>query len=123
MGLLLPALVATIVSFAFGALWYGPFFGKTWMKLNKMKKAKPTAQPMVFAFLRQLVTAVVIALILHGVDLTSAVLTISLLWLAFTAMPALGDVIWAKRPLKLYAINTVYELGSVVLMTIVLTWF
>ena len=38
MGIVLASIVAAAVSFAFGALWYGPLFGASWMKLMKMKK-------------------------------------------------------------------------------------
>ena len=33
-----PVLIATIVSFIFGYLWYGPLFGKKWMKLMGFTK-------------------------------------------------------------------------------------
>jgi len=29
---LLAALLATVLSFVLGALWYGPVFGKAWMR-------------------------------------------------------------------------------------------
>ena len=30
--------LAVVVSFAFGFLWYGPLFGKTWVQLMGIKK-------------------------------------------------------------------------------------
>lgn len=33
---LLATLLATVLSFVLGGLWYGPLFGKTWMRLVGM---------------------------------------------------------------------------------------
>jgi len=34
----IPILIATIASFIFGFLWYGPLFGKQWMNLMGFTK-------------------------------------------------------------------------------------
>ena len=122
MGLVVGAIFATVASFVFGMLWYGPFFGKQWMKLVGVKKKdmKPAPKPFVAGFIRTFITAIIIANIFNNVDMVSALFTVTLLWVAFTAMPALAEVIWVKRPTKLYAINVLYELGSFVIITGVL---
>jgi len=90
---------------------------------------------MLVAYLRQFVTAVIIAIIFSeelvkllepdALPVFIVLLpTIVLLWIGFTAMPALSGVIWEKKPMKLYAIHVGYELVSLLVMTLVITtWF
>ena len=35
----LATLLATVMGFVFGGLWYGPLFGKTWMRLVGVTEA------------------------------------------------------------------------------------
>ena len=119
----LPALIAAIAAFGFSMLWYGPVFGREWAALNK-KVTQAKTQTFAMSFFRLFVTAYIIGLLFTGMPTSMAVMTIALVWLAFTAMPSLTNVLWSKQPLGLYAINMGFELLSVVLMTIILaTWF
>ncbi|MBI2026526.1 MAG: DUF1761 domain-containing protein, partial [Deltaproteobacteria bacterium] len=69
-------IVAAIVSMGIGFLWYGPLFGKAWIKLSGMSmkdmdaaKKKGMAKTYVIAFIGTLVMAYVLA---HFVDYVGA---------------------------------------------------
>lgn len=121
--MILQVIVAAIASFALGMLWYGPLFSKKWMQLNKFNKKdlKPTPLPFVIGFLRQVVSATVVSVIIGGVGINAGLVTAIVLWLGFTAMPALSPVLWEKKPWGLYAINVSYELVSFLIMTALIT--
>jgi len=119
----LPSIIAAMAALGFSILWYGPVFGREWVQLNP-KTAQPKTQRFLTSFSRFFITAYIIALLFMGMPTIMAVTTIALVWLAFTAMPSLSDVLWSKQPLGLYVINMGFELLSMVLMTIILaTWF
>lgn len=59
----LAILVATIVAMLIGWLWYGPFFGKQWMKLVKLTKKdteKAWKKPMMFMIVMAFLQAIII---------------------------------------------------------------
>ena len=115
--------LAAIASFVLGMIWFCPLFGKKWSQLTKTKKTKPKKITLFYAFLRQLVTAAVIALLLGGLEYSSFIPTIMVVWLGFTAMPGLAPVIWKKQPWALYAIKMGYELCAVLVMALVIGAF
>lgn len=120
---ILPSLIAAIAAFGLSIFWYGPVFGKEWAALNK-KVTPAKTSTFAISFLRLFITAYIIGLLFTGMPTIMAIFTIVLIWLAFTAMPLLTNVLWSKQPLGLYAINMGFELLSVVLMTTILaTWF
>ncbi|MBR9703688.1 DUF1761 domain-containing protein [Candidatus Woesearchaeota archaeon] len=115
--------LAAIASFVLGMIWFCPLFGKKWMKLTKTKKTKPKNITLLYSFLRLLVMASVIALLLGELEYSSFIPTIVVVWLGFTAMPALAPVIWNKQPWSLYAIKMGYELSAVIVMALVIGAF
>src|SRR3972149_7558613 len=85
-------LVATIVSFGFGFLWYGPLFGKAWMKMmgftEKSMKGMKTSmgKSMAFGFVGLLVTSFVLSLFvdfLKATTIMDALVVGFLIWLGF----------------------------------------
>ncbi len=123
-------LVAGIVSVILGMLWYGPLFGRQWMSLmgfnaRSMKSMKMSAgTAMALGFITSLVTAFVLAALLSAVGANTIILGIGsavLIWLGFFATTALGVVLWEGKSPALYLLNTLYQLISLVLMSIVIT--
>lgn len=127
-------LVAAIAAFAFGFLVHGPLFGKTWMALMKItpqqmeegkKKMEGTMQYyMGAAFLQQLVTAAVLSNVLYAMgvySVASAVMAAFLLWLGLIATTLLNGVLWENRTKELYAFNVAYQLGSLIIICVILT--
>ena len=121
LGLLLAAVVAMVV----GYVWYGPLFGKTWMKLMGMKEAKMKGAGT--SYLVMYVVAVVEAYVLSvfmknagATTVNSAAMVAFWAWLGFVATVMLGMVLWDKKPLNLYFLNVAYQLVTMVLMAVVL---
>jgi len=125
----LAVLVAAIASFAFGWIWHGVICGKQWMKLmgftpKSMKKMKLSpGQAMTLGFITMLITAYVLS---HFVDYLAATTFATAAQLAFwlwlgLVMPVNAGVwIWEGKPFKLFIINTIYWLISLIVMTWIL---
>jgi hypothetical protein len=116
---LVPILAVAIVSFAVGALWYGPVFGKTWMRLmnltpESMKTMPVTpAKAMALGFASQLVFAFVLANNLSysgATDFGPALVYAAFVWLGYYATTTLGGYLWEGKSLKLVAFNAAYQL-------------
>lgn len=67
----LAILVATLVGFALGGIWYGPIFGDAWLAaLGKTAdQIQPSATPFVISFFTSLVTAVVLAMFISALNI------------------------------------------------------
>jgi hypothetical protein len=128
----LAVLVAAIVSFALGWIWYGPLFGNMWKGLMgftdesmKNMKLSPT-QAIAGGFVSSLVTAYVLA---HFVGLLNvegfqgACVLASWIWLGFLATNALGSYLWEGKPFKLFVLNAVEQLVAIHLMALVLVFW
>lgn len=72
-------LVAAVVQFIIGAVWYMPLFGNLWGKIHGFDRESPEAQaamrkgmaPLLIAqFVMTLITTLVFALLLNGIDPT-----------------------------------------------------
>ena len=114
----LAVLIASIVSMIVGSLWYGPLFGKAWMKLmnidkkkvNEMKKTGMGKSYFVM-FVGLLLSNYILA---HFVDYTDSVtfgqgmLTGFWIWLGFLVTTMLGSILWDGKPFKLYLINVLH---------------
>jgi|SRR5882724_6689538 len=124
-------LVATVVNFIIGALWHGPVFGKTWMRLQgftpesvKSMKLKPM-QAMILGFISTLVMAFVLALLV-GSNLNTAaeaLLLAFLLWLGFIVTTLAGSVLWEGRSVKLFLFNIAYQFVALAATALVLAFW
>lgn len=123
-------LVSGIASFVLGGLWYGPIFGKLWIKLSNWSekdmeaaKKKGMALPYFMTFLASLLTAFVMA---HFVYYTKAITwqngmqTGFWIWLGFVATSTLGGVLWEGKSVRLYCLNNAYELAKFMMIGVIL---
>jgi hypothetical protein len=120
---LLAVLVAAIATMILGFLWYSPMlFARPWMQLmgyaadDKAKQdemRKGAGKLYTLTFIASLVTAFMLDKVisissihapLYGMKFGVAV------WLGFVATVQLTDGLFSRRPLKLYLINTGYQL-------------
>lgn len=130
----LAVIVAALASMAVGFAWYSPvLFAKPWMKLmgysaDSLKKAQKAMGPM---YALSLAAAVVTAYVLsHSVTLSenfygyarlmTGLTTGFFMWLGFVAPVQLTDVIFGSKKWKLFAINTGYQLVSLLVMGAIL---
>jgi len=122
---LLAVLIATILGFGLGALWYSPkLFGNQWMaalgmSAEELQEGLSPARTYGTRFVTTLVAAYILARILVGIEATTLVSGIEtgfLVWLGFVATFALDGVLFEKRPVKLYLINGGYYLVGLIVM-------
>jgi hypothetical protein len=130
------ALVATIVSFAFGFFWHSPIgFGNQWMKLMKitpaqMAKAKKDAKKsnhMSWIYLAAVVNAFVVAFVLGWFIVATGMSSAlggagigALAWLGFIATTTLNGVLWEGRSMQIWRFSNAYLLLNLMLMGAVL---
>jgi len=111
----LPVLVAAVVVFVLGWLWYSPLlFFKPWMRLRgldpvaAMAGAKVPAGKLLIELARCLVLAYVIArfVALLGITTWIGALHFGLfLWIGFPVILLAGSVLWDNTPLGVAAIH------------------
>jgi hypothetical protein len=116
-------LVAAVATMILGFLWYSPFlFARPWTvlmgydpndkaKLEEMQKGAGKIYGI--AFVASLVSAFVLAKIIDVTTVNSALYGMKVgfaMWLGFVTTVQLTGVLFAKQPVKLYLINTGYQL-------------
>jgi hypothetical protein len=108
------ALIAGVVGFILGAIWYAPFtFGPLWLRYNPGALDALTASGRLWRYLialiSSLVQAFVLAVVLAAVtpepDLGVALVLGFVLWLGFTAAPSLADSLLSRRPLSGWTVD------------------
>jgi len=131
-------LVAVVVNFVLGFIWYTPLFGKIWGKeMGYDPELKPEKSVMLkgmaFMMIGNLLFAGVLA---HNIAawqfvpgikemgtlhnaLTAAVFT----WLGFYLPGQLGATVWENNSWKLFAINTGYHLASLLVVALILSFW
>lgn len=126
---LLAVLVGTIATMALGSIWYSPLmFSATWMRLiNKRKEdLSDSGQAMLGMLIGALITNYVLAYVIGLNGDTNALMgirTAILLWIGFVAATSIGTVLFEKRPLKLWWINTGFTLLALALSgAIIAAW-
>ena len=131
----LAVLVAGIVIFVLGGLWYSPvLFAKPWIALQGRTEEQMRADaaaanmPLMYAsvFICGLITALVMAMILSHVgdrmELNAphgAIVGFSC-WLGFAATTSYGTSLFSMKPRRLWLIDSMYNLVSFVLAGIIL---
>ena len=128
--------VAAVVSFVFGWLWYGPLFGKAWAKEMKMSMdQKPPAgvmiRGMIFMILGALLTSYVLASnasAWHGVmpDAMPAMFGFMggfFTWLGFYLPQQLSGVAWEGKSGKLFWINAFHSFLALQIISMILAFW
>ena len=65
-------LVATVLAFVLGGIWYGPVFGKAWLDaLGKTEdEIEPSPRPFIISLFTARLTAIVLAWLIHATGMT-----------------------------------------------------
>jgi hypothetical protein len=111
----LSVFVAALSGFVIGGLWYGPLFGKPWMRLTGMTKEKGAQASMAVTFGGAYALNLVAA---SGIALQNGAHTgwmfglhVGLMGAFFFIAPALGVIyLFEQRPFKLWLINAGYQI-------------
>src|SRR5713226_1588369 len=130
----LAILVAAISTMVVGFLWYSPIlFAKPWMremgydpsdKAKTQEMQKSAGPAYAGSFLASLLSAFTLALILHGMRAENLHFGLMLsfhVWLGFVATVQLTGALFMKQSMKLFAINTGYQLVCYLVMGTILT--
>jgi hypothetical protein len=119
----LAVLVVALISMVLGFLWYGPLFGKMWMRLSGIRPdTSGAARGYILATIGALVMAYVLAHVIAGMSVAfesggamRGVTTGFFMWLGFVAPVQLGVVLWEGKSFSLYVIKTMYYLVLLVI--------
>ncbi|HRH55712.1 MAG TPA: DUF1761 domain-containing protein [Candidatus Paceibacterota bacterium] len=129
-------LVAAVAAVVLGAMWYGPLFGKQWMRLAGIQMpgemTKSMEQAMIRSYVIQLISVLIMAFVLAHVlyfasaitDLEGVIAAITSaiwVWLGFVVPVTLGPVLWETRPWKYWFITSGYYLVALCVMSAILT--
>ena len=120
--------VTAIVTFALGALWYGPLFGKAWLSAVGLKKEElgSSSKAMILTFILNIVTTMVIALAIEGFDIihwpNGLILGFGL-GLGLYGANLASDFLFQNQSVKLLAIQVGYRVVcSTIMGTILSLW-
>ncbi len=122
-------IVAAIAAMVIGYAWYGPLFGKMWMKEAGVKPGdmKPNGSEMGKLYGIQYVAAAVMAYVLAVLfqmtgtaDVMTGFKMVFWLWLGFVAAASVGAVLFEKKSWSYFGINTAYHLVTMLVMSAVL---
>jgi hypothetical protein len=110
----LAVIVAAASGFVIGSLWYGPVFGKVWMRLTGMTKEKGAQASMAVTFGGAYVLNLIAALGIATVSVDHAgvmfALHVGLLGAFFFVAPALGVIyLFEQQPFRLWLVNAGYQ--------------
>ncbi len=132
-------LVAVVVNFVLGFIWYTPLFGKTWavemgFDPNEKPESSAMAKGMIFMIIGNFLFAYVLAHNMAawspatwgatnyaGLPTSEIIMNTALFtWLGFFLPVDLGTVAWEKKSWKLFGINTGYHLVSIAVVATIL---
>ncbi|MEP7268222.1 MAG: DUF1761 domain-containing protein [Saprospiraceae bacterium] len=131
-------LLAVVVNFFIGFLWYTPLFGKAWareMGIDMTQKPDPKVmlKGMVFMIIGNFLLAWVLA---HNIGawsfvpgmkemgpLSNTISTAFFTWLGFFVPYHLGAIVWESRSWKLFFINVGYSLVAVLAVSAILIYW
>ncbi len=114
---LLAVVVAAIVGFVIGGIWYAPpVFGNTWMRLLGKKREELGVMqlgPLMTSFIGTLITSYVLAVFIGyaGAKTTLDGAIIGLwAWFGFVITVTASDAMFERKPAKLPLINGAFSL-------------
>lgn len=128
-------LIAVVANFIFGFLWYTPLFGKAWAKEMKFDMTqRPPASVFVKGLLIMVIGNFLMAYVFaHNIAAWSfvpgtsemsngqnAMMAAIFTWIGFYLPGDLTRVAWERHSWKLFFINTVYHLLSLVIAAMIL---
>jgi hypothetical protein len=126
----LAVLVAGIVIFMLGGLWYSPvLFARRWVALmgkteEELKAAASGPVAYVIVFICGLLTAFALAIVIHQfypVTVGTGVLVAVLCWAGFAGATSFGTALFSGQPRGLWLINSAYNLVAFVAAAVILS--
>ncbi|MBP9771141.1 DUF1761 domain-containing protein [Candidatus Gracilibacteria bacterium] len=126
-------LVCGVASLMLGMFWYGPLFGKAWVKQigftekemeeGRKKGMKGMLPTMIMAMISSMVMAFVLTNYLSysgAVDMTKALIVGAFVWLGFCATSTISQVLWEKKTWTWYFITIGHQLAQLIIFSAIL---
>jgi Protein of unknown function (DUF1761) len=123
-------IVATLIHFLLGGLWYSLLFQNKFLQLInwspatvRQMESQSHTKELIIAFVTSLVLVYILAHFVQYTKATSAaggIQTAFWLWLGFIVTTNLGTVLFELRPLGLYLINMGYQFVGCALAGVIL---
>ena len=118
-------LVATVAAFALGWLWYGPLFGEAWLKAvgKTAEEIEPSPRPFIITFFTTLLTCIVLAALMNGLDmmnLTGGIALGAMTGIGFIAASQASDNAFCGWGMPLFLILSGYRVVFNILMGAIL---
>ena len=121
------AIVAGIVLYAIGAVWYTALFGKQYRALMGVPEGSAPqgmGQALAVGFVGNMVEAIGCAVLLSWIpgagDVGGGIKAALVVWLAFVAAIMIPSILYERKPPMLVAINAGYQLVGLLAMGLVL---
>ena len=120
-----------VINFILGMLWFGPFFGKPWMKAIGVTEKDIREKPNYTIYLATLLFAIIstysLAIILNGLGTSSVAEAIgasALLWFGFNFVHTFNhrnfENVKGDKPISLLLITSLYDLTVFIVVGIFL---
>ena len=122
----LAVIVAAVVKFAIGAVWFTALFGKRWRQLQGVPEGASTegiGTAMIVQIVGDLIMAYILARFLGhygATNLAGGILIGFMAWLGFVATIMSGQIFYEKKKPELVAIGAGYQLVGIVAMGAIL---
>lgn len=120
--------LSAVVYFVPGSVWFGPLFGKSWLKLAGLSLTEEDKKNALFMFAKTFILDFIItfsvALIINLIQpetLLSAMKIATIIGIGFVIAPFLGNYMYAKRSMKLFFIEGGYHFVCIVIVSVILT--
>ncbi len=133
----LAILACGVMAVVLGMLWFGPLFGKAWMRtLGKEMPGPEERKAAGAAMMKSALIAFVFAMVMAYVMAHSLAFAFAFMgeggvsgalmgafwnWLGFMLPVVLGAVLWEQKPWKWFFITAGYYLAQLALMAVILT--
>jgi hypothetical protein len=119
-------IVAGVIKFVIGSVWYTVLFGKRWRELQGVPEGAPM-DGMVTAMVVQLIGDLIMAYVLARLRIHYGAATLwdgvvigFMAWLGFVATIMVALIFYEKKKPELIAINAGYQLVGIVVMGAIL---
>lgn len=126
--------VCAVLSMVIGFIWYGPLFGKTWMRIAgadakdkaEREKMQKEAGPLYgIQFVLSIIQVCVLSFYLQAFSVSAGIASALLIYIGFVIPLVAGNAMWNNKPKKVmwaqFLIQAGYQLILFVVYAIILT--
>jgi len=123
---IIAVIIVAFLNILLGWFWYSPkFLGARWAKEHNFQVGELEATPwhIVGAYIVSFITALFFSLLVNWLNINSVsggILLGLCLWAGFIATTHFSGVLWAKKPIVAYFIDSGFQLASMIMMGLIL---